>query len=667
MASISIAMAFGQNDSLSLASGVASPDGAVSLNLSLSSGQGTPPAGLQWTMAYSPADIVSISAAAGPAAAAAGKSLSCAGTSGSYTCLLAGLNANTIPDGVAAIVTLTISPGTAATTIGVAGALGASTGGSAIAITATGSSITTSSLLGLTLLTCAPSSLNAGASTSCTVTLNQAAPAGGGAVTLASNNPALTIPASVAVAGGALSAAFTATAGALTSNQNATITASFNGSVQTATLSLIARLLVTSLACSPTSLNAGAGSTCTVTISGAAPSGGATVSLSAGGPALVTPTAVVVPALSSTATFAVSAASVAPPSEESVALTATLDGASQSVPFTVMCPCSVWSTAAQPLNPASAGKQPIEVGMKFSSAVSGYVTGVRFFKGSTNIGTHTGSLWSATGTLLARVIFSNETPSGWQTAYFSSPIAIAVQTTYVISYHSPKGHNAADNGYFTNSGVTNAPLEAPADCQTGPNGVYINGGSAFPNTAASGTNFWVDVVFNLSPTVGTAAPVSLWSQASAPATRAAAVTAGAELGTKFISEAAGYVTGIRFYKSAQNTGTHFGYLWNATGTLLGSVTFSRESATGWQQADFATPIPIAANTVYVISYWSPNGHYADDAGYFGTSGVTAQMLYAPIDGQYGPNGLFAASEQFPATATQSSNYWVDLVFTTAIQ
>jgi hypothetical protein len=307
------------------------------------------------------------------------------------------------------------------------------------------------------------------------------------------------------------------------------------------------------------------------------------------------------------------------------------------------------------------------VGVKFTSAVAGYATGVRFFKGSTNTGTHVGHLWSATGTLLAGVAFSNETASGWQTANFPSAIPIAPNTTYVISYHSPQGHTPADNGFFTNGGVNNAPLQALADSGNAPNGVYAYGACTFLNNPASATNYWVDVVFNLTPTVGVAAPASLWTRSALPGTPAAPGSAAAELGTEFMSNVAGFVTGLRFYKSAANTGTHVGYLWTGSGTLLGSVTFTRESASGWQKANFSTPIPVDANTTYVISYWCPVGSYASDPGYFATSGVTSQSLYAPTDGQYGPNGRSTNTQTFPAGSVQSTNYWVDVLFTTAIQ
>ena len=47
-------------------------------------------------------------------------------------------------------------------------------------------------------------------------------------------------------------------------------------------------------------------------------------------------------------------------------------------------------------------------------------------------------------------------------------------------------------------------------------------------------------------------------------------TNAVELGVKFRSDVAGFITGLRFYKTAGNTGTHIGHLWTAGGTQLGT-------------------------------------------------------------------------------------------------
>ena len=102
-------------------------------------------------------------------------------------------------------------------------------------------------------------------------------------------------------------------------------------------------------------------------------------------------------------------------------------------------------------------------------------------------------------------------------------------------------------------------------------------------------------------------------------------------------------------------------MWSSTGTKLGTVTFTGETATGWQEALFATPISINAGTTYVASYLARNGHYAGDSGYF-TAPVNSGTLHAPS----GSNGVYRYTTNtagaFPNSTWQSSNYWVDVVF-----
>ena len=158
------------------------------------------------------------------------------------------------------------------------------------------------------------------------------------------------------------------------------------------------------------------------------------------------------------------------------------------------CPCSIWDTAAVPAQPAATKGRPIEVGVKFRSEASGYVTGLRFYRGAANRGVHVGHLWASNGALLASATFVNESGSGWQTVNLASPVLINAGTTYIASYYSSSGYFAFSPNYFT-SGVDNGPLHAMAAGVEGPNGVYAFGSSAFP-TSGSTHNYWVDVVFS---------------------------------------------------------------------------------------------------------------------------------------------------------------------------
>ncbi|PYR88034.1 MAG: hypothetical protein DMF84_29665 [Acidobacteria bacterium] len=160
------------------------------------------------------------------------------------------------------------------------------------------------------------------------------------------------------------------------------------------------------------------------------------------------------------------------------------------------CPCtSLWRSTTVPTIPSAADSNAVELGTKFYSDIEGFITGVRFYKSTANTGTHIGNLWSLTGTRLAAVTFTSETPSGWQQAVFSSPVPITANTTYVISYHTNVGSYAADVAYFATAPIDSPPLHAPTSPVGGGNGMFAYGESQFPTGTFNGTNYWVDVVF----------------------------------------------------------------------------------------------------------------------------------------------------------------------------
>ena len=126
------------------------------------------------------------------------------------------------------------------------------------------------------------------------------------------------------------------------------------------------------------------------------------------------------------------------------------------------------------------------------------MTSVKFYKGAGNSGTHTGSLWTVGGQLLATGTFTGETATGWQTLTFSSPVAIRAGQSYIASYTAPNGRYSANQFYFERTGVSSAPLSAPPTGSSSPNGVY-NAGPGFPSATYRGGNYWVDVVFSPIP------------------------------------------------------------------------------------------------------------------------------------------------------------------------
>ena len=167
------------------------------------------------------------------------------------------------------------------------------------------------------------------------------------------------------------------------------------------------------------------------------------------------------------------------------------------------------------------------------------------------------------------------------------------------------------------------------------------------------------------PSTSVATTATLWPGTAVPAVVDGGPDSAVELGVKFNSDTAGSITGIRFYKASANTGTHVGSLWTSTGTLLATATFAGEIASGWQQVNFATPVSISANTVYVASYHANIGHYSFDNNYFSTNGVNNPPLHAPATGVSGGNGIYiySSSSAFPhQVSSNARNYWVDVVW-----
>lgn len=545
-------------------------------------------------------------------------------------------------------------------------------------------------------------------------------------------------------------------------------------------------------------------------------------------------------------------------------------------------PCStIWDSSATPTIITESDASAVELGVKFRSQVNGFITGIRFYKGSQNTGTHEGTLWSSSGTQLARATFINESASGWQQVNFSNPVAITANTTYIASYHTNVGRYSKNENYFTSSGVDSYPLYAFRNGESGSNGVYsYSANPAFPTATYNSSNYWVDVVFstnvglavtattpsnnatdvstttsvtaafnkaldpatigsnfelrgpgstlvnaNISynsttntatltpsaalaanttytatvkggatgvkdqsgnnlaanvswsfttntpdttlPTVTAITPannatgvstsptvrvtfseamsaatintinfelrnssnsvvsatvtydaatntatltpssplavsnvytatvrggstgvkdlagnalaanyiwsfttsstsvISIWDNNATPAVITDPDNSAVELGVKFRSNVNGYIKGIRFYKSPQNTNTHVGTLWSSTGTSLAQVTFESEQPSGWQQMNFATSVAITANTTYVASYHTNVGKYSVTENFF-TSGVNSSSLRALSSSESGGNGVYTynANPAFPSSSYNASNYWVDVLFDT---
>ena len=131
-----------------------------------------------------------------------------------------------------------------------------------------------------------------------------------------------------------------------------------------------------------------------------------------------------------------------------------------------------------------------------------------------------------------------------------------------------------------------------------------------------------------------------------------------ELGTKIVLDQPATLASVRFWKDSKETGSHTARVWTVGGTLLATLPFATETAGGgWQQANFATPLALAANTVYIVSV-NANAYFSTTRSGLATpltSGI-AHTAAAIMNGVYG-----SAAGLFPTNSYSSTNYFVDVV------
>ena len=339
------APAAAQTFALSSATGPASGTAVMSLTLSTSSAA---PTALQWTMQFPAASVLGLNVTPGAAAAGAGKSISCVPASGSYTCVLYGPNATTIPAGTVAVISLALTSSTSSFSVGLTKTQGADSSGGTVAVNGTGATVTVSAAVPTVLksLACTPSTLLIGTSGSCVVSLANPA-AASVTVALRSSILALALPSQATIPAGSSSTTFLIQAGGST-GQTAVLTATLNGASVVTSVNTTSSTSTTlqSLTCTPSSLLVGTSGMCTLSLANPAPSN-LTISLSASSPALLFSPLTVVVAGATSSQFTISATGT---TAQTVILTATYGGASEVASINVTPASAVLQSLSCPLS-----------------------------------------------------------------------------------------------------------------------------------------------------------------------------------------------------------------------------------------------------------------------------------------------------------------------------
>lgn len=152
--------------------------------------------------------------------------------------------------------------------------------------------------------------------------------------------------------------------------------------------------------------------------------------------------------------------------------------------------------------------------------------------------------------------------------------------------------------------------------------------------------------------------VSTFYGATPPATGDGGPDSAVNLAVRFTVSVAGWITHIRYWKSAANTGTHIVHLWE-TGAIKTTDTALLEVDDAWNEVALSVPFAISTGIEYMASYHTEVGHYAVDAHYF-DSAVTSGALTGPITaGKFG----YGDASTFPSSDFNNGSYGVDVRFT----
>jgi hypothetical protein len=242
-------------------------------------------------------------------------------------------------------------------------------------------------------------------------------------------------------------------------------------------------------------------------------------------------------------------------------------------------------------------------------------------------------------------------------------------------YHLVAGCSLIDSGTTSLSGATAPSVDLDSNQRTSADdmGAYEYGSVVISSSTSSSSIAPPpppppppSSSSSSSPTVNQT--YQLFTSTVVPATPNDPDAAQIEVGVKFRTDVAGTISAIRFYKGSQNTGSKVVSLWNSAGKLLAQATSTKETASGWQQVNLATPITISPNATYVASYNTSSGHYSDDPNYFSTKGIDVGPLHALKAGVDGVNGVYIYGKvgTFPTQNYLSSNYYVDVIFSTTV-
>lgn len=153
----------------------------------------------------------------------------------------------------------------------------------------------------------------------------------------------------------------------------------------------------------------------------------------------------------------------------------------------------IFAPALKPTGILQNDAQPVTTALKFTVDKTGYIDSIGFYKQAGNNAAHTGNLWDSSGKLLATVLFSGETATGWQFQKLTVPVQVFSGFNYYASIFNTSGLYSETSNYFTTIRGFGHLI--------GLNSAYSYGtGVTFPKNNFQKANYWIDVTYKLTNT-----------------------------------------------------------------------------------------------------------------------------------------------------------------------
>ena len=161
------------------------------------------------------------------------------------------------------------------------------------------------------------------------------------------------------------------------------------------------------------------------------------------------------------------------------------------------CPCTIWPPNTTPALASENDTNAVEVGVKFRSDTDGRITGIRFYKGAANTGTHVGHLWTRDRHAAGQRHLHQRDRHRLAAGQLRDAGRDHRQHHLRRLLLRPERPLRRQRGLLRADRRRPPPLHALEDGVDGGNGLYGYGPSGtFPTGVYRTENYWVDVVFD---------------------------------------------------------------------------------------------------------------------------------------------------------------------------